>query len=97
MRWRRKRTTPTATELLRVEKVLARDLALRRYLGPKTTPVRKRNGDLVYFAPETMLVVQELTARKLSPERAHVRMVLRVGADVLRGKATLSGTEFEGA
>jgi hypothetical protein len=97
MRWRRKRTTPTATELLRVEKVLARDLALRRYLGPKTSPVCKRNGHLVYFAAETALVAQELMARRLSPERAHVREVLRVGADVLRGKATLSGAEFEGA
>ena len=96
MRWRRKRSTPTATELLRVEKVLARDLALRRYLGPKTTPVRKRNGDVVYFAAETVAVAQELMARKLSPERAHVRIVLRVGADVLRGGAAFSRAEFSG-
>ncbi len=96
MRWSRKRTTPTATELLRVEQVLARDLALRRYLGSKTSPVRKRNGDLVYFAPETVAVAQELMARKLSPERAHVRDVLRVGAEVLRGSAAFSRAEFSG-
>lgn len=83
MRWRRKRSEPTVTELSRVEKILERDPAVRRRLGPKTTLACKRSGEPVYFAAETIAVAQALMARKLSPERAHVRKVLGVAVKVL--------------
>jgi gamma-glutamylcysteine synthetase len=69
--------------LTRVQKVLERDRAARRRLGAKTISVRKRGGELVYFAPETVTVAKALMARRLNPERAHVLMVLRVAAEVL--------------
>ena len=88
MAWRRKRTAATVTELLRVESILEADPALRRCLGPKNVPARKRNGDLVSFSLPTVAVAKELMARNLNPERAHVRTVLRVAADVVfRGRS----------
>lgn len=92
MAWRRKRTAPTVTELLRVEDILSADPALRRFLSAKDSPVRKRNGELVHFYGSTVAVAKELMARKLNPERAHVRIVLKVAADVmLRGNSRLKG------
>ena len=84
MRWRRKRTTPTVTELLRVQKVLEADRALSRLLGPKSALVAKRTGEPVYFAPETITVAQALRARDLNPERTSVGTVLGVAHEVLR-------------
>jgi hypothetical protein len=79
------------TELARVERVLESDPATRARLGPKTCPTRKRNGDLVYFTDATLTVAQGLMARRLSPERAHVREVLRVAVDVLSQSKSASG------
>lgn len=79
MKWRRKRTVPSVTELARVERILEREPALRPYLlGPKSSPARKRTGEIVYFAEPTVTVALEMMAKKLSPERAHVRQVLRL-------------------
>src|ERR1035437_9710540 len=83
MRWRKKRTTPTVTEVSRVEKVLEADRGVSHRLWPNTTPVSKRSGEVVYFSAETIAVGQALMARKLSPERAPVRLVLRAAVDVL--------------
>ncbi len=90
MRWRKKRTAPTVTELARVEKVLEADPAIRRMLGPKTSTIRKRSGEAVYFAAETVDVAQELMARKLNPERARVLEVLRVALEVVGIRRTRS-------
>ena len=83
MNRRRPRTNPTVTELNRVEQVLERDPGLRARLGPKTSPARNRQGEVVYFAAETVAVAQGLMDQGLSPERAHVRVVLAVAARVL--------------
>jgi hypothetical protein len=83
MRWRRKRTAPSVTELSRVEQVLERDAGLRRLLGPKTCPVRKRSGEPVYFTAETVAVTRALMARNLSAERSPVLKVVSVAAEVL--------------
>jgi hypothetical protein len=93
MHWRRKRTAPTVTELSRVEKVLEADPAVRRRLGPKTALVRKRSGEPVHFAAEVVAVAQAVMNQKGNPERAHVRTVLRVAADVLG----IVGTTSQGA
>jgi len=85
MRWRRKRTGPTVTELIRVEKILEADPAVRRRLGRKTTLVRKRTGERTWFAPEVVAIAEAMMARKLNPERASVRQVLSVAVRVLRG------------
>jgi hypothetical protein len=69
MSWRRKRTVPSVTELVRVEQVLERDRALCQHLGPKASPARKRSGEVVYFAEATVAVAQEMMARGLNPER----------------------------
>jgi len=88
---RRRRSLPTVTELFRIEAVLEGDPALRRQLGPKSCAARKRNGEFIYFAEATTRVAQELMARKLNPERAHVRTVLMVAADLLlRHRASVS-------
>jgi hypothetical protein len=63
--------------------VLEADAAIRQRLGPKTSPARKRSGEVVHFAAETLAVAQELMLRRYSPERAHVRVVLAVAAEVL--------------
>ena len=81
MGWKRKRTEPTVTDLRRIERILETDPALCRRLEPKTTLVSKRTGEPVYFAPETVTVAQARMARGLSPERAHVRVVLRLAID----------------
>lgn len=83
MAWRRRRTEPSFTELRRVEAVLERDLATRQRLGPKKVPVKKRDGTVVLFASEALLVAKELMLRKANPERAHVRKVLLAAADIL--------------
>jgi hypothetical protein len=80
---RRTRSTPTVTELARIERVLEADPALRARLGTKTSPERKRNGEVVHFAPEVVAVAVELIARPLNPERLPVRKVLSVAAEVL--------------
>lgn len=82
MSWRRKRTTPTVTELARVQLVLERDPALSRFLRTKSVAIRKRGGEPVQFAAFTVAVAQEMMAMRLNPERAHVRKVLRVAADL---------------
>jgi len=84
MGWRGKRTVPTVTELSRLERVLEGDLALRPFLGPKTSAARRRDGTVVYFAEMTMSLAQELMARRLSPERAPVGKVLGAVLDVIR-------------
>jgi hypothetical protein len=63
--------------------VLENDPAVRRLLGPKDTPARKRNRELLLFAAQTVAVAKELMARRLNPERAHVKKVLAVAFDVL--------------
>jgi hypothetical protein len=83
MRWRRKRTSPSATELSRVEKVLEVDPTVRHRLEPMGTLVRKRSGEPLYFSAETVAVVQAVMDRRFSPERAHVRTILRVAGEVL--------------
>lgn len=83
MRWRRRRTTPSVTELIRAETILQRDPAVRRRLGRKTTMVRKRTGERTWFAPEVVAIAEAMMARKLNPERASVRQVLSVAVRVL--------------
>lgn len=83
MRWRRKRTGPTFSELLRIEKILEGDPAVRRRLGRKTTLVRKRTGERTWFAAEVLAVAQAMMTQRLGPERAHVRKVLGVAVKVL--------------
>ena len=83
MAWRRKRTDPSVTELARIERVLESDEAARRLLGPKTVPVRKRDGTVFLFAAETVNIARELMARKLNPERTRVGIVLAVAGMVL--------------
>lgn len=84
-RWRRKRTGPTFSELLRIERIFEGDPTVRRRLGRKTTLVRKRTGERTWFDPEVMGVGQAMVNRRLSLERAHVRQVLAVAARVLGG------------
>lgn len=83
MRWRRTRTTPSVTELIRVEKILEHDPAVRRRLGRKTTLVCKRTGERTWFAAEVVAIAQAMMARKLSPERAPVCQILSVAVRVL--------------
>jgi hypothetical protein len=83
MAWRRKRTAPTVTELARVQRVLVADPAVRLRLGPKTSLARKRSGEVVHFAAETLAVAQTLMARRFNPERVKVKVVLAVAAEVL--------------
>jgi hypothetical protein len=85
MRWRKTRTTPSVTELIRVEKILERDRAICRRLGRRTTLVRKRTGEKVWFASEVVAIAEAMMTRKLNPERASVRQVLSVAVRVLRG------------
>jgi hypothetical protein len=84
-RWRRKRTEPTLREVGRVQAVLERDPAARRWLGPKTAPVRSRSGDVALFSPEAVAVAEALMASKLNPERVALRQVLAVAVRLLRG------------
>jgi hypothetical protein len=83
MHRQRRRSDPTVTQLQRVEKVLEADPALSARLAPKTREARKRNGEMARFAPEAVAVAQALIARRLDPERAHVRVVLAVAVEVL--------------
>ena len=83
MRWRRKRTLPTVTELSRVQRALEREPALRRLLKTKTSPVRTRSGDMAFFSPETVAVAEAMMALKLNPERAALGQVLVVAGRVL--------------
>lgn len=83
MRWRRKRTKPTVTELNRVQQVLERDPALRLLLGPRAMPVPMRTGEVADFSAEAVAVAQAMMALKLNPERAALRHVLAVAAQVL--------------
>jgi hypothetical protein len=80
---RRKRVEPSGTELQRVERVLENDPAVRRLLGPKDTPARKRNGDVIFFSAATMAITTELMTRRLNPERVHIGGVLAVAVLVL--------------
>ncbi len=82
-RWRRKRTAPTVTELIRVQQALERDPALRLLLGPRTMPVPMRTGEIADFSAEAVAVGQAMMASKLNPERAALRQVLAVAAQVL--------------
>jgi len=83
MNGRRHRTTPSVTELIRVQNVLESDPAIRRRLRPKTAKIRKRSGEMVCFAPETVAVAQALMSQRVNPERARVATVLGVAFDVL--------------
>jgi hypothetical protein len=74
------------TELARVERVLERDPAARLHLGPKTTPVRKRNGQVYHFSEFTVAVAKQLMAAGVSPERAHVKMILMTVWAMLRSR-----------
>ena len=84
-RWRRKRTAPTLREVNRVQQALERDPAARRWLGPKTAPVRSRSGDLALFSPEAVAVAEALMADRCNPERVALRQVLAVAVRLLRG------------
>ena len=64
------------------------DPALRARLGPKTSPTRKRDGQIVYFAPEVVAVAKALMDRRFNPERLPVLEVLGVAAEVLEIRAT---------
>jgi len=97
MNRRRKRTVPTVTELARIESVLEADHAIRQHLEPKTSPVRRRDGQMVHFAAETLAVASSLMTRRLNPERAKVRKVLAVAADVLRIVGTEDSDEEPGS
>lgn len=78
---RRPRTKPTPTELARVEKILKGQPAFIAHLGPKKR-IEKRTGEVVAFHAGTFAVAETLMARKYNPERAHVRIVLRVAAEL---------------
>ncbi len=83
MPWRRKRTEPSVTELTRIQQLLERDAAASRRLGPKSVAIRKRTGETVYFAAETIMVAKALMNERLNPERTHVVDVWRIAAQVL--------------
>ena len=78
---------PSVTELLRVERILEGLPTFRARLGSKTAGIRKRNGETVCFAPETVAVVEALMAKNLNPERVYRIKVLAVAFDVLRMSA----------
>lgn len=80
MRRRPPRTRPTATELARVEEILSSQPAFATHLGLKI-PSRKRTHEPVSFHEGTIRVVQFMMSEKLDPERAHVRVVVRVAAE----------------
>jgi hypothetical protein len=84
MSCRRRRPKPSVTELHRVEQVLESDPALRLRLGPKTTMARKQHGEPVHFSPEAVAVTEALRAQGLNPERVGVKVVLAVGAEIIR-------------
>ncbi|MCX8154833.1 MAG: hypothetical protein N3J91_00025 [Verrucomicrobiae bacterium] len=83
MIWRRRRTTPTVTELNPVQRALDRDPALSRLLGPKTVTIRKRTGEPVSFSPQTVSVAEAMMATKLNPQRAAQWEVLAAAGRVL--------------
>jgi hypothetical protein len=97
MPWRRKRTCPTVTELARIEFVLESDPAIRARLGPKASPARRRDGQVVHFAAETLAVAKALMTHRLNPERARVRIVLAVAAKVLGIVGTEDSDEEPGS
>lgn len=67
----------------RVQQVLERDPALRLLLGPRTMPVPMRTGEIADFSAEAVAVAEAMMALKLNPERAALRQVLAVAAQVL--------------
>ena len=71
------------TELLRVQAVLEQDAALRLKVAARTSPARRRDGQVVYFSPASIAVAQELMTRGLNPERAHITEVVATAVDVL--------------
>jgi hypothetical protein len=73
----------TATELARVEKILKSQPAFRSRLGRKVS-VEKRTGEVVSFRTRTIAVAKALMAQGFNPERAQVRVVLRVATEVFR-------------
>lgn len=89
---RRPRTTGTATELARVEKILKSQPAFCSRLGRKVS-VEKRTGEIVSFHARTFSIAEAMIAKKLNPERAHVRIVLRVAVEVLNARARATPTE----
>ena len=88
MAWRRTRTKPSATELARVEKILKAQPAFAAHLGPQV-PVTKRTGEIASFHAAAGAVAQAMIAQKLSPERARVRIVLRVASEIFGITRTL--------
>ena len=75
------RTTPSATELTRVQKILEAQPAFQTHLGAEK-PVEKRTGEVVPIRLGTFAVAEEMMSRRLDPERARVRVVVRVAAEV---------------
>ena len=76
----RPRTRPTATELARIEKILKAQSAFGTHLGPQV-PITKRTGEVAHVHAGAVAVADVMIARKLSPERARARIVLRVAAE----------------
>jgi hypothetical protein len=71
-----------------VEKILVEQPAFHAHLGPKVR-VTKRTGEVVKFHVRTVVVADAIIARNLSPERAHVRIVLRVASEIFGITRTL--------
>ena len=63
-----------------MEEILKTQPAFAAHLGPQV-PVTKRNREVVEFHVGTVAVAEAMIARKLGPERAHVRIVLRVAVE----------------
>ena len=91
---RRRRTKPTPTELLRVQRVLESEPAFRECLGPSVA-VTKRTGEIVTVSSASMAVAESMMARGLNPERARVAALLKVAVDVLRPGARTIPTALQ--
>jgi hypothetical protein len=77
-----RRTRPTPTEVLRIEKILRVQPAFRAQFARKIL-LEKRTGETVRVGEGSVTVAQRLLDSGKNPERVHVREVLRVAIEVI--------------
>ena len=80
---RRPRTEPTATELSRIQKILEAQPGFRAHLGSPVS-MSKRTGERVTFSSGIVAVAKAMMAKRLSPETAAVKFVLRTAMEVFQ-------------
>jgi hypothetical protein len=88
-----RRTRPTPTEVLRVQRILERQPAFRAQLARKIL-LEKRTGETVRMGEGSITVAQRLLDCANNPERAHVTDVLRVAIEVLGTGGPRSSDRF---